>query len=239
MIPGIVASSNKYFDPISSIPWRWVVWAGDPAWSNPGDGNPIDSWRNGGSLSGDPASTGSNRPTFRASNASFNNKPVVEFVADNNTYLDFDITDTPQPLSIIIIGSQNIMGGTRVFVGGFNNTARGVRAATDVISINFAGVLSAPAGSNTGAPMLLRILGSSTSSEIAKDGTIIATGDAGNQVNARSTLGAGSNSTPAYSSYLNGHIAFAGIVSGNIMSQANWPYFKEWAKVEYNIPTIV
>lgn len=239
MIPGIVASANKTFDPIGSIPWAWVVWAGDPAWSNPGNGNPVDSWRNGGSLSGDPASTGSNRPTFRASTAAFNNKPTVEFVMANSTYLDFDITNTSQPFSIVVIGSSDVGGGQRIFVGGFANAARGLRTGGDVISANYAQVLSSAAGANTGAPMLLRGFGLNTSSVIAKDGTTIATGDAGNLANSRLTLGAGSSAAPAFGSYLNGHIAFAALIAGDVMSQANWPLFKEWAKIEYNIATII
>jgi hypothetical protein len=45
-------------------------WVNDPLWTPPADGDPVSSWRNGGTAGGEATSSGSSRPTYRAEVAS-------------------------------------------------------------------------------------------------------------------------------------------------------------------------
>lgn len=201
------------FNPLTQVTALQAVWASDPSWSNPGDGNPVDSWRNQ-SGGGDPAATGSNRPTFRSSTAAYNNRATVEFVAASSQYLDFDTANTAQPFKVIVVGNVGAAGTQERLVGSGSNTARvlGDNAANNW-TIN-AGTQRF-GGTSDGNPHVLRAtLNGATSSLWVDETLVINSQDANTGAFNRFTIGAGSDNTPAFANHLNGHVAFVGIYAG-------------------------
>ena len=213
--PGLLRSQRprrQVFNPFAQVAALHAVWASDPAWANPGDGNPVDSWRNetGG---GDPASTGGNRPTYRASTAAFNNRPTVQFASASSQRLDFDIANVSQTYKFVIVGNTGTAGTAERLVGGVNATARGIGdSAGNAWNINFA--TSVTGGTSDTSPHVFRATANGASSQLWVDESSVASGNAGNGVLIRFTIGAGSDSTPAFGNYLNGHVAFVGIYAG-------------------------
>lgn len=190
-----------------------AVYASDPAWSNPGDGNGVVSWRNvsGG---GDPGQANASlRPVYRASVAGLNNMPAVDFTAASTQWLDVDIADIAQPFKVLMIvllkttaaqcflgrGSGSNAGGLRVTAGPLYRTSWGANLDGGVPT--------------TAAPKALRATLNSGSSVLRVDNSSVASGSAGTQPLARFTLGAGyDGTTPA--TYANSYIAYCGIYAG-------------------------
>lgn len=219
-----------------NIAWANSVWAGDSSWTNPGDGNPVDSMRNP-SGGGDPAATSTNRPTYRASVATYNNQPGVQFVRANSQRLDVDITDVAQPYSLVVVGNTSgTANGPERLVGIGNNTSRGmgdISSPSNSFAVNAATSL---VGSTTNAsPHLFRFYANDTSSVLAIDGTTVASGAAGTNPMARFTLGVGSNATPTFADYLEGYIVFAAVIAGDVASNAEWVNFKSWVATTYGL----
>ncbi len=217
-----------------NIQWAHACWFGDPKWTNPGDGNPIDSIRNqtGG---GDPASTGTNRPTFRAAVAAYNNKPAAQFVGASSQYLDFDVANLAQPYSLVAVGNTSGGTGAERLIGTGNSSTNGGLGdnAGSASWIARFGVGLASATAFDANPHLVRAYGNGASSALAVDGTTIASGDAGTNQFTRLTLGAASATGPAFGLYLTGYIAFVGVASGDVTTQAGWADFKAWVASEY------
>lgn len=216
------------------IAWTHFLYAGDSGWAHPADGDPVDSWRNmtGG---GDPASTGANRPTYRASVAAYNNKPAVEFASASSQRLDFDVVNLGQPFSLVVIGNTNGSGtAAERLMGSGGNSANGIGdTAGNAWTLQFG------AGLNGGAcdanPHLFRGYANGASSVVAVDGTVIATGNASTNTLTRLTIGAGANATPVFANFLNGRIVVAGVAIGDVSTQAGWAKFKAWVTLEYGI----
>lgn len=200
------------FDPRTQVTALHAVWASDPSWSNPGDGNAVSSWRNH-SDGGDPASSGSNRPTYRASTSAFNNHPTVQFASASSQYLDFDITNVTQSFKVVIVGSTGSAGAAERFLGIGGNTARALGdGVTNVWTLN-AGTQITGGTSDTN-PHVFRATLNGASSQLWVDESSVVASNAGANAAARFTIGAGSDNTPAFANYLNGHVAFVGIYDG-------------------------
>lgn len=219
--------------PFRLVNWLHAVWAGDPSWVNPGDGNAVASMRNdtGG---GDPAqATGALRPTFRASVAAYNNKPTVEF--GGTQYLDFDIANLGQPYSLVVVGNTagaNALAERIVGVG--SNAGNGVGdSSANAWAATFGTTISG--GTCDSNPHLFRGYANGASSALGIDGTTIATGNAGTNTLTRLTLGAGSNAVPAFAANVTGHLAFAGIANGDVTTQTGWAAFKAWVAAHYGL----
>lgn len=190
-----------------------AVYASDPAWGNPGDGNGVSSWRNQ-SGGGNPAqATGALQPIYRSSVAGLNNKPAVEFTAASTQWLDTDITDIAQTFKVLMIvllkttaaqcflarGSGSNGGGLRVTAGPLYRTSWGANLDGGVPT--------------TAAPKALRATLNGVSSVLRVNNSSVASGSAGTQVLARFTLGVGyDGTTPA--TYANAYIAYCGIYAG-------------------------
>jgi len=83
-----------------------VVWADDPNWTNPGNGNPVASWRNGGIL-GTDFTESTNKPTFVSSVAAINNKAALLGSNGGNTKLHADgFISRSSAHSFVFIGSM-------------------------------------------------------------------------------------------------------------------------------------
>ena len=216
-----------------NIAWAHAVWAGDPLWTPPTDGNPVDSMRNQ-SGGGDPASTGGNRPTYRAATAAYNNKPTVQFAGASSQRLDIDVADIAQPYSLVVVG--NTAGGASgERIVGTGATSGGIGDSTTNFNASSAGT-NITGGATDANPHLFRLYANtSPNAAFEIDGTVVVTGNAGSAAYQRLTLGASSNSTPAYNNYVTGHVAFVGVFSGDVTAAGGWADFKAWVASEYNL----
>lgn len=89
------------------------------------DGQPVTTWLNRGSRTGNPTNTGSNRPTFRLTGV--NGMPSVQFVATNSQFLIFDIADIVQPfIAVGLIRSTQTSLSQRWLGRGSSATAGGI-----------------------------------------------------------------------------------------------------------------
>jgi len=106
----IMGGGGGPFSPLD-LPWSEVLWAEDPAWTNPGDGNPVSSWRNAGSIgsAGDATGSGATRPIYRAAYANLNNKPAVEFDGTGLRLITGTL-DIAQPCTHVLIGWTDNFG---------------------------------------------------------------------------------------------------------------------------------
>lgn len=191
----------KYLTPLHA------VWAGDPAWTNPGDGNAVSSWRNGGSVGGDPAqATATAKPTFRASVAALNNRPAVEF--DGGDSLNFDVADIAIPFYAVAVGVLSGSGVARTMLGFSTTTALRLGCSAGNAWFASDGTALAAGTTDSNAHVLEAVLNGASSS-LRLDGTQIASGAGGNTGLARFVIGASNGNN-----WL-GHIAFAAIYSGS------------------------
>jgi hypothetical protein len=89
LFPGLLrgrSESGGTFDALSFGSPLWAMWAEDPGMEWPGDGTPVASWRNGGSLSGDWAqATAEQQPVWLSAGAS--GKPALQFVSEDSQTL--------------------------------------------------------------------------------------------------------------------------------------------------------
>ncbi len=215
------AAQASTFNPFDSAVWpapSHGVWASDPAWSNPGDGGAVSSWRNN-SGGGDPAqATAGSKPTYRAATTAFNSRPTVQF--DGGDFLDVDIADIAQSYKVIIVAQSTTAGTLQRFVGfsggGGGTISNGVgKNGANVWGIDGGADRTSTASSDT-TLHVLRATFNGTSSALWLDGVqVIPTGvTAGTSSATRFALGAGINATPAAGNFMTGHIAYAAIYPG-------------------------
>ncbi len=72
-----------------------------------------------------------------------------------------------------------------------------------------------------------------TNSAFAIDGAVAATGAGSAAALSRLTAGAASAAGPVFSNYLEGHVAFVGVVAGDVSAAGGWVAFKAWVASEY------
>lgn len=199
-----------------NVPAIHAVWADDPNWANPGNNNPVSSWRdiNGSDLT---QATAGQRPTFIASASYANNHAAVEFNGASSTFLANNISNISQPFYVMIVArSANGANSTQeVFMGrGGGGTDRGfMKDSGNNWEVNMNTDLSTSGGVDSSLHVFLYKC-NGVGSEIRVDGVLVAQGSAGGGNLAWFTLGAGDNGgTRGF--YFTGGICFAGIYSGS------------------------
>ncbi len=225
------SQSGPTYDPLTAITWQHAGWADDPLWANPGNGNPVSSWRNS-SGAGDPANTGSNRPTFRTNVGAYNNKSTVEFAQASSQFLEIPMNVGTQR-TVVIIGNLNPASGSQRFMGlGTGSNLRGLGANATPWYINAGAALT---GTNRDSdPHLLQGRYHGTLGYIYVDGTQVATGNSGTVGMTYISLGAGNNAG-ATASYLDGNIAFWGVYNGSFVADVGYTDFKAWVASYYGL----
>lgn len=201
--------SVSSFNPITQVSALHAAWAEDPSWTNPGDGNAVSSWRDGGSNGTDFTNTGSARPLFRSSTAALNSKPTIQFDGTDD-YLRGSNPAQAQPYKIIVVWQYVSVTSGRIV--GTAGGAGGINTQGAAWRIN-AGV-SLSGGTPNTSPHVMRATFDGASSQFWLDGTSVMSGNAGtNQiVTPQLTLGASGDATP--STFGTGHMAFVGVYTG-------------------------
>ena len=222
------------FDPLKAIPWHSVFWAGDPAWSNPGDGNAVTTWRDGSGNGRDLGGSGTARPLFRASVAALNNRPAVQGDGVDDL-LSVTFTSVPQPYSLVIVASMT--GGTFPSAAGGGAATNGsdmvlVYRSTSGFFKIFAGSADVGPTSGDANPRAFRALFNGASSALAV-GSGVTTGNPGtraiNRLNVCGTPYTGANVRSS------GHVAFVGLRSGDVTGDGGWPQLSAWLAHHYAV----
>lgn len=221
----------------SSIAWHTAFWAADPAWSNPGDGNAVSSWRDfSGNNRTASQGTGSKQPIYRAAASAVNNQPAVQFDGSDDALATASFTTLTQTLSVVAVFNTTVTATGKFVWDGIDGTNRAA------LWSNYSGtqVYDAFAGSDgitsttwVNALQMIRVTFAGASTVVEKNGTSLGTVSAGTGGLAGVTLGCrfsnlGSNT-------MAGHIAFLGVYNGNVASDSNWSSFKSWVASYYGL----
>jgi hypothetical protein len=219
------------FDPLADVGWAAAFWAGDPGWSNPGDGNPVGTWDDGTGNGYDVTASGGSRPTYRATVASLNNKPAVEFVRASSHGLALDATPPAlsAPYSLVaILAGVGSEPANQNFISGATSSIY-IESGASTAALYAGGSFS---NSTTGTEHAIRALVNGASSAINVDGNN-QTGNPG---------GAGFGSNLILSGYggrgsdgFDGYMGFIGLYTGDVTSDGGWSGFVSWVSSEYGL----
>lgn len=219
MIPaGVMAQGDTgpTLDPSLCSPLH-VMWADDPAWSNPGDGNAVTTWRNGGSVGGNPTQgTASLRPIFRASEARLNNRAAVDFDGTDDV-LSFNVTDRTQPLSLVCVCVADVATGNRQM---FGNNASSVHPVLYQVNGKWAYYADTPqeaSAADTDAHVHIGYFNGASSKRLV-DGATISTANPGSNTFQELNIGNSGTGSRAW----DGPIAFAAVYAGDVTAHASY-----------------
>ncbi len=228
---GAIATSAPApsFDPLVDITWAAAYFAEDPDWTPPADGGAVSQWDDGsGNARHVSQGTGTARPTYRASVAALNGKPAVQWDGTSDVLSSSTFTAVTQPWSWVIVADATGAAAVRRAVsnnGGTSWVRRDV--TTDDLTVNPGTSNVTAAGTLTGAHLLIGV-GNGASSAAILDGTST-TGGSGTATWTIVHLGASSAATEVWA----GHIAFAGLYSGDITGNAKYADLKTWVAAHY------
>lgn len=240
---GRFLQASGSFNPFA-ITWHSAWWASDPAWTNPGDGNSVGSWRDG-SGNGHTASqsTGASKPTFRAATSALANKATVQ--GDGNDYLETaSFTSLPGPLTGVVVGAFTSTAVGQAFLDGPTATSTNrlvIGTTTGPSWLLYAGtVLSSGTADTNGHLWRGYVTDAGAGDVLAVDGTTLTTGNAGTTGIPVTKFdlfanGGGGGGAGGGAGFASGHIAFAGVYSGDITTDAQWPAFKAWVRSYYGL----
>lgn len=228
------------FDPLS-LPWAHAYWTEGPEFVALGlaDGATVATWPDEIGSNDLTQGTAGFRPYYRAADAGYNNKPLVDSpLGDNNRSLRGVFTSTiPQPWDRWFVGEygQNGAMGVDSVGGGFENICRvnsGTLGAAWALCFNDGGTQS-QGGSTDFNKHLFRALArvSPTKDQWQIDGVVVI--DADNGTNAHAGCSVFENSgggirTP-------GKVAFIGIAAAQL-SASDADDLLAWAQSHYGTP---
>lgn len=228
MMQGRQPAAGGPFSPLD-IAWHTAFWAEDPAWTNPGDGVAVAQWNDAsGNARHATQATGLNQPVYRASEATFNNRPVVQ--GDASDFMKTAaFTALTQPNTLVVIGSTSATSGNRFFCDGITSTDRHLFFRSSGGSFNAnAGASLANGTANTSAHLFVaEFNGASTNFD--RDGTRV-TGNAGTHSVTGLTLFADN----AGSNQLTGFLAFVGLHNGTLTA-GELADLEAWAASHYGL----
>lgn len=228
---------HLFSDPNQAFDWYTSAWSEDPLWANPGDGQGVDSQRNGGSLGTALEQTvAASEPTFDASLPTFNGYAAVDYDGTDDKLEILTGVSLATPFSVVFLGVSDTIGALQVLVGlHTNGTGRGLRvSATGALAYsNAAGTVSSSAGIVTaGVPFFAAAYIDGSTVTITLNGTVVV----GPSVLAGATvdqfiIGSGRSTGTTYGNPLDGKTNFAGVMSGNIFLAANASAFVDFARL--------
>ncbi len=221
------------FDPLS-IEWFTAFWASDPDWTNPGDGNPVGTWRDAGTKAQDATAASTERPTFRASHASFNNQPIVEFDGvDDDLSTGSWGTSLSQPNEVFVVGRYRTTASSGSIADGTLSSSTRHNLTVNSIGPKWqlrAGTLLNGGTADTAIHLFDAVFnGGSSSLDI--DGSNILSGDAGS--NALNGVRLGDTYNDGLASEVD--IAFYGVFDGTLSAQQRADLLA-WSQDTYGTP---
>lgn len=212
ILGSIPTGAPPAFDPRTQVTALHVMWADDPDWTDPGDGNAVTTWRNH-SGGGDPAEAGGNRPTFDAVNAAYNNRATIHFTRTSSQRLKVNLADIAQPLKLLVVGNTGSAGTAERFLG-FGGLATHVLGDTagNLWTLRAGSTLDGTASDLN--PHVVRATLNGASSGMWVDEASVLSGDAGANGIAWLSIGCDQVGGSGGTNHLNGDVAFVGIYAG-------------------------
>lgn len=219
------------FDPLS-IDWDLAYWADDPDWTNPGDGNPVSSWRDAGTLAEDATqATSVSQPTFRSSVAAFNDRATVEF--DGGDDLTTAIwTPAMSTGEVFLVGRLSTLAADDGFFNGRGGHRWRFGYIGGVWDLSQGGTHISGGSPDTAAHAFL--LAYEATDRITVDGTSVTSGAEGTETLDQLRIG-GWTAVGSASGYMIGDIAFLGIKDGGL-SAIEESNLLAWARAYYGTP---
>ena len=183
MMQGRQPAAGGSFNPLTERSWHTAYWASDADWTPPADGAAVSSWRDG-SGNGRTAvqATGSKQPTFRASVATLNNRPGVEFDGSADTISAPAFTAVPQPYTLVIVARVITLSPDAYLAGVNTSGASGgplVRSSGGYKWAYYFGSLAVGAVPADTNPHIFEMVVNGASSELRVDGTVVVSGNSG------------------------------------------------------------
>lgn len=214
-----------------SLPWTAAFWADDPEWTNPGDGNPVSSWRDGGS-EGKPATqgTGSMQPTYNASVPAFNGKATISGDGVDDFLQTANWSGVlAQPFSVFCVGN---FSGTGMDMWDGNDATNSAYFRARSLNYRIHAGTIAQGGTPDTDPHYFLANYVGASSGLLIDGATIISADAGsNGIDGLSILANQGGGMPN-----GGHIAFIGVVPVTTwFGNAGFAPFGPWVEDYYGI----
>jgi hypothetical protein len=212
------------YDPRTAIAWHSVFWADDPDWTNPGDGNAIAQWDDGGGNGLHlTQSTGALRPIFRSSVAEFNNRGGVD--PDGADLLSTVSTTLPQPFSIVAVVVPEDIWDVRPLVDSGSVVVYAPVSNHNLAFDAGSGVVQSPPNTYLGyAAHLVVWHFDGASSFIEMDGTSVATGNPGT-----SGISGVINLFQAHT----GPAAFIAFYDGDVTADPGYADLEQWVNWYY------
>lgn len=222
------------YNPLSAIPWTQAAWAGDPAWSNPGEGNAVSSWREAITANHFTAS-GSTRPVWSAT--SFSGKEGITFDGSNDALIQGGtFTTVNQAGTVVLIGQLTATsGGNNLFDGYAGSTGRWVllKHSTRWALYGGTNIVTNTTVTRDTSPHLFACYFNGASSNIQIDGTDCALAATTIGTNSLNQLILGAETTPT--TWCPCRHAFIGVYAGDVRSDAGWSGFKSWVASYYGL----
>jgi hypothetical protein len=215
-----------------------AVWASDPDWTPPADGQPVPSMLNKGSVAGDPAEA-TNQPAFRASVTELNGEAGVDFDGSNDHLYVALPGSVSHPCSgVVVIVPQNTADTASAIMGLLSG------GASRKLGMNSGGTGLWQISTLTGGqpvvdtPYLLRWRLNDTASGLWVNETEVVSGTVAVGI-APTQFGVGAHyesGSETFSQFFNGIIAFAAMYDYDIDGDADWADDLAFLKVLYNLP---
>jgi hypothetical protein len=167
----------------------------------------------------------------------FQSRGEMGGIAATNRFLSFDLQGLNQPTFFSIVGNQGSILLTRFLLGtAANSLNRYVRLNTSIPQQNWGTTLAGTSISL--GKHVYGFLSNGSSSQIYIDGTLSATGDAGNtQLDmTQARIGAGQSTTNNWNASAGNTISEVIVFSSNPTTLPGWPAFVAAQKTHFGIP---
>jgi hypothetical protein len=222
-----------------SLPWSDAYWADDPTWVNPGNGNLVTSWRDGGSAARDVTpSTGGSLITFSSSVSALNNRGGIVFAGSGDAVLETTAFSISEPYSLVAICVRNgtAFHGQEENIISLGDNDQGIysRSIDGIWSLRAGGtpLLTGPAYT-TGAGAAIRGHYTTSATTLSVNGTSVS--GPGNTETWTSGLGIGGSPNPNGWFPSNATIAFVGYYPGDVTADPKWSAFVSWVSSYYGL----
>lgn len=240
-LPGSQVSTwlnYQAFNPLTVIGWHTAFWASDPAWTNPGDGGAVSSWRDGTNNGRDATqATGAKQPTWRAATSVLGSRPTVQ--GDGGDYLQTaSFTAINSPVTVIVIGAFTVTTSGQNLIDGPTATSTNrvvIGTTTGPVWLAYAGAMLSGGTADTNGHMFRAYATDAGSGDaLSVDGAATASGNAGTTGIPWNTIALFANGNGGTGTgFASAHIAFAGVYVGDLTAHAQWAAFKAWVRSYY------
>lgn len=235
-IPGITASAvHSVFHPVNDIAWHAAFWASGNEFAALGlsDGGAVTTFPDEKGTRDATQATASKKPTYRASVASLNNRPVVEFDGVDDALQTASWTGLASSTFVLVQRFLSAAGGTtNIHIDGIASGNRQIAGYNSVG--NWAqysgGTIRTDGASDTNPHFMVGVFAATDT--LDKDGSNVISADSGSHTLTGITMGARYDGAAAFG---NVQLAFVGLKDGTLTAQEK-ANLLAWSRSFYGTP---